>query len=44
MNEDKNRDEQIDAGSEKLEGDPREEGESQDQEEEEIPLTKMTKA
>ena len=44
MNEDKKRDEQIDAGSEKLEGDPREEGESQDQEEEEIPLTKMTKA
>ncbi|MCJ7685091.1 MAG: nucleotide exchange factor GrpE [Desulfobacteraceae bacterium] len=44
MNEDKKRDEQIDAGSEELEGDPREEEESQDQEEEEIPLTKMTKA
>lgn len=44
MNEDKKRDEQIDAGSEELEGDPREEEESQDQEEEEIPITKMTKA
>ena len=44
MYEDKKRDEQIDAGSEELEGDPREEGETQDQEEEEIPLTKMTKA
>lgn len=44
MNEDKKRDEQMEAASEELEEDPREEGESQDQEEEEIPLTKMTKA
>ena len=44
MDENKNRDEQIDAGSERLEEDPLEEGDSQDQEEEEIPLTKMTKA
>ena len=44
MDEDKNREEQIDTGSGELEEDPREEGESQDQEEEEIPITKMTKA
>lgn len=44
MNEDKKRDEQMEAASKELEEDPREEGESQDQEEEEIPLTKMTKA
>lgn len=44
MNEDKKRDEQMEAASEELEEGPREEGESQDQEEEEIPLTKMTKA
>lgn len=44
MNEDKKRDEQIETASKELEEDPREEGESQDQEEEEIPLTKMTKA
>jgi molecular chaperone GrpE len=43
MNEDKMRDERIEAASEELEEDPREEEESQDQEEE-IPLTKMTKA
>ena len=44
MDEDKNREEQIETGSGELEEDPREEGESQDQEEEEIPITKMTKA
>jgi molecular chaperone GrpE len=44
MDKDKNRDNQIDTDSGELEEDPREEGESQDQEEEEIPLTKMTKA
>ena len=38
------RDERMETASEELEEDPREEGESQDQEEEEIPLTKMTKA
>ena len=38
------RDERMEAASEELEEDPREEGESQDQEKEEIPLTKMTKA
>jgi len=44
MDEDKKRDEKIDAGSEELEEAPREEEESQDQEKEEIPITKMTKA
>ena len=44
MDKDKNRDNQIDTDSAELKEDPREEGESQDQEEEEIPLTKMTKA
>ncbi|HIJ58467.1 MAG TPA: nucleotide exchange factor GrpE [Deltaproteobacteria bacterium] len=44
MDKDKNRDNQIDTDSGELEEDPREEGESQDQEEEEIPITKMTKA
>jgi len=44
MHKDKNRDNQIDTDSGELEEDPREEGESQDQEEEEIPITKMTKA
>ena len=44
MNEDKTRGERMETASEELEEDPREEGESQDQEEEEIPLTKMTKA
>ena len=38
------RDERMGTASEELEEDPREEGESQDQEEEEIPLSKMTKA
>jgi len=44
MHEDEMRDERMETASEELEEDPREEGESQDQEEEEIPLTKMTKA
>ena len=44
MDKDKNRDNQIGTDSGELEEDPREEGESQDQEEEEIPITKMTKA
>ncbi len=44
MDEDKKRDEKIDTGFAGLEEAPREEGESQDQEEEEIPITKMTKA
>lgn len=44
MNEDKKKDERMEAASKELEEDPREKGESQDQEEEEIPLTKMTKA
>jgi len=38
------RDERMGAASEELEENPREEGESKDQEEEEIPLSKMTKA
>ena len=44
MNEDKKRDERMEAASEELEENPLKEEESQDQEEEEIPLTKMTKA
>ena len=44
MDEHKKRAEQIDAGAGELEEDPQEEGESQDQKEEEIPITKMTKA
>ena len=44
MHEDEMRDERMEAASEELEEDPREKGESQDQEEEEIPLSKMTKA
>jgi len=44
MDEDKKRDELMEAASEELVEDPREDEESQDQEEEEIPLTKMTKA
>ena len=44
MNEDKKRDEKIDTGSAELEEIPLEEEESQDKEEEEIPITKMTKA
>ena len=44
MNEDKKRDEKIDTGSAELEEIPLEEEESQDKKEEEIPITKMTKA